>query len=71
MTFLRRGQNLIDLALLIGVVGLVMVGMEAYIRRGVQGKIKDVTESVKRVCLTGKDKVMKTKKLITKKRLEN
>jgi hypothetical protein len=34
-------------------------------------KMKDVTESVKRVCLTGKDKVMKTKKLISKKRLEN
>jgi hypothetical protein len=32
---------------------------------------KDVTESVKRVCLTGKDKVMKTKKLIAKKKLEN
>jgi hypothetical protein len=34
-------------------------------------KMKDVTESVKRVCLTGKDKVMKTKKLVSKKRLEN
>jgi len=34
-------------------------------------KMKDVTESVKRVCLTGKDKVMKTKKLINKKKLEN
>jgi hypothetical protein len=34
-------------------------------------KMKDVTESVKRVCLTGKDKVMKIKKLISKKKLEN
>jgi hypothetical protein len=34
-------------------------------------KMKDVTESVKRVCLTGKDKVMKTKKLVAKKKLEN
>jgi hypothetical protein len=34
-------------------------------------KMKDVTESVKRVCLTGKDKVMKIKKLVAKKRLEN
>jgi|688.fasta_scaffold399400_1 hypothetical protein len=34
-------------------------------------KMKDVTESIKRVCLTGKDKVMKTKKLIAKKKLEN
>ena len=37
---------MIDLALLIGMVGLVMVGMEAYIRRGVQGKIKDVTDHI-------------------------
>jgi hypothetical protein len=35
-----------DLALLIGVVGLVVVGMGAYIRRGVQGKIKDVTDYI-------------------------
>ena len=34
-------------------------------------KMKIVRESVKRVCLTGKDKVMKTKKLVAKKRLEN
>lgn len=46
MTFLRRGQNLIDLALLIGLVGLVVVGMEVYIRRGLQGKIKDVTDHI-------------------------
>jgi len=28
--------------------------------------MKTVTENVKRVCLTGKDKVMKTKKLVIK-----
>ncbi|MDD5119834.1 MAG: hypothetical protein PHR84_00790 [Candidatus Omnitrophica bacterium] len=43
---LRRGQNLIDLALLIGLVGLVVIGMEVYVRRGVQGKIKDVTDYI-------------------------
>lgn len=41
---LRKGQNLVDLALLIGIVGLVVIGMEAYIRRGVQGKVKDLTD---------------------------
>jgi len=46
MILSRRGQNLIDLALLIGVVGLVLVGMDAYIKRGVQGKIKDVTDYI-------------------------
>lgn len=44
--FFRRGQNLVDLALLIGVVGLVVIGMEAYIRRSVQGKVKDLTDYI-------------------------
>ena len=41
-----RGQNLVDLALIIGVVGLVVIGMEAYLRRGVQGKMKDMTDYI-------------------------
>ncbi|MCX5698281.1 MAG: hypothetical protein NTX01_01080 [Candidatus Omnitrophica bacterium] len=44
--FFRRGQNLADLALIIGVVGLAFIGMEAYIRRGVQGKVKDLTDYI-------------------------
>lgn len=35
-----------DLALLIGIIGLVVIGMEAYIRRGVQGKVKDLTDYI-------------------------
>jgi len=46
MRFFRKGQNLVDLALLIGIVGLVIVGMEVYIRRGLQGKIKDATDAI-------------------------
>lgn len=42
----RRGQNLIELALLIGLVGLVVIGMEVYIKRGVQGKVKDLTDYI-------------------------
>ncbi|HNW39391.1 MAG TPA: hypothetical protein PL125_07235 [Candidatus Omnitrophota bacterium] len=42
--FFRRGQNLVDLALIIGVVGLVIISMEVYIRRGVQGKVKDMAD---------------------------
>lgn len=42
----RKGQNLVDLALIIGVVGLVFIGMEAYIRRGVQSKVKDLTDYI-------------------------
>ena len=44
--FLRRGQNLADLALIIGVVGLVFIGMEVYIKRSVQGKVKDLTDYI-------------------------
>ncbi len=42
----RRGQNLVDLALIIGVVGLVFIGMETYIKRSVQGKLKDLTDYI-------------------------
>jgi len=44
--FLHRGQNFLDLALIIGVVGLVFIGMEAYIKRGIQGKVKDATDFI-------------------------
>jgi len=44
--FFSRGQNLVDLALVIGVVGLVMLGMETYIKRSVQGKVKAVTDHI-------------------------
>jgi hypothetical protein len=44
--FFSRGQNLVDLALVIGVVGLVLTGMEVYIRRSVQGKVRDVTDHI-------------------------
>jgi hypothetical protein len=44
--FLRRGQNLTELALVIGVVGLVLVGMEIYFKRGFQGKVKDLTDAL-------------------------
>ncbi|MDD5059841.1 MAG: hypothetical protein PHY35_01810 [Candidatus Omnitrophica bacterium] len=46
MKFLRKGQNLVDLALLIGIVGLVIIGMETYIRRGLQGKLRDATDAI-------------------------
>ncbi|MCK9432774.1 MAG: hypothetical protein M0R00_07445 [Candidatus Omnitrophica bacterium] len=46
MRFFRRGQSLIEIAFLIGVVGLAIIGMEVYIRRGVQGKVKDLTNYI-------------------------
>ena len=44
--FFRRGQNLVDLALIIGIVGLVLISMEVYIKRSLQGKVKDLTNYI-------------------------
>ena len=44
--FLSRGQNLTELALVIGVVGLALFGMEVYFKRGFQGKVKDLTDAL-------------------------
>ncbi|MFY9401805.1 MAG: hypothetical protein WAQ07_00105 [Candidatus Omnitrophota bacterium] len=40
----KKGQNLTEVALIIGVVGLVLVGMQTYVTRGVQGKLKGITD---------------------------
>ncbi|MCX5706986.1 MAG: hypothetical protein NTW13_04960 [Candidatus Omnitrophica bacterium] len=42
---LKKAQSLTEIALIIGVVGLVFVGMEAYVKRGYQAKIKALTDS--------------------------
>jgi Flp pilus assembly pilin Flp len=44
--FFRRGQNLVELALLLGLVGLVLIGMQTYLKRSVQGKVKDLTDAI-------------------------
>jgi hypothetical protein len=44
--FGKRGQNLVDLALVIGIVGMVLMGMEVYIKRSIQGKLKAVTDHI-------------------------
>ena len=33
-----------EISLLIAIVGLVFIGMEVYVRRGFQGKLKDLTD---------------------------
>ncbi|PIS34258.1 MAG: hypothetical protein COT38_01060 [Candidatus Omnitrophica bacterium CG08_land_8_20_14_0_20_41_16] len=43
---IKKGQNLTELALIIGVVGLVFIGMEIYAKRGLQGKVKDLTDNM-------------------------
>lgn len=44
--FFHKGQNLTELALIIGIVGLVLIAMEVYVRRGFQGKVKDLTDNM-------------------------
>lgn len=35
-----------EIALIIGIVGLVFIGMEIYARRGIQGKVKDLADKI-------------------------
>lgn len=39
----RKAQNFTELALVIGIAGLVFIAMEVYIKRGISGKVKDLT----------------------------
>lgn len=41
----KRGQSLTEIVLLIGVVSLALIGMEIYFRRGISGKIKDMSDN--------------------------
>jgi len=41
----RKAQNLTELALLIGVVAMVFISMEVYFRRGLQSKIKNMSDN--------------------------
>ena len=41
----RKAQNLTEVALLMGVVALVFIGMEVYFRRGFQNKMKTMTDN--------------------------
>lgn len=42
----KRGQNLTEIVLLIGIVSLVFIGMEVYFKRGLNGRVKDLTDSL-------------------------
>jgi hypothetical protein len=39
-----KGQNLTEVALIFGIAGLVLFGMQAYITRGLQAKTKKLTD---------------------------
>ena len=44
--FFKRGQSLTEIALIITVVSLVFIGMGVYFKRGINGKIKDLTDNL-------------------------
>lgn len=41
-----RAQSLVDFMLIIVVVGLVFIGLEVYVKRGMQGKVKELTDYI-------------------------
>ncbi|MFH1077574.1 MAG: hypothetical protein V1753_12240 [Pseudomonadota bacterium] len=43
---LTKGQSLLEVAILMGVVTLAILVMQTYIKRGVQGKTKDLTDII-------------------------
>ncbi len=44
--FSPKGQHLSEYAVLISVVGLTLTGMGLYVRRGLQGRYKDASDSI-------------------------
>jgi hypothetical protein len=42
----KKAQTLTEIALLIGVAGLVFIGMELYIKRGLNARVKDLTDHI-------------------------
>jgi hypothetical protein len=42
----KKGQSLTEVALLIALVGLAFVGMQLYIKRGVQSRIKSLADGM-------------------------
>ena len=45
-SLLSGGQSLLEVAILMGVVMLAVAVMQTYIKRGVQGKTKDLTDII-------------------------
>jgi hypothetical protein len=43
---LTRGQSLVDLALILMVAALAFSGMQVYVKRGVQGRVQQMTNHI-------------------------
>ena len=46
MSRCAKGQNLSEIVIVFAVVGLVLAGMQVYVRRGIQGRVRDLTDSI-------------------------
>lgn len=42
----KRGQNLSEYAIIIGLVSLALIGMQVYIKRGMQGRLRDLANQI-------------------------
>jgi len=42
----ERAQNFTELALVIGIVGIVLMGMQVYVKRGISAKVRDLTDAM-------------------------
>jgi len=42
----RRGQNLADVVIIFTIISLALVAMQPYVKRGIQGRVKDLTDSI-------------------------
>jgi Flp pilus assembly pilin Flp len=40
----KRGSTLMEYAMILGVVSVVFIGMNTYIKRGLQGRLKEMTD---------------------------
>jgi len=42
----RRGQNLAEVVIIFTIISLALVAMQPYVKRGIQGRVKDLTDSI-------------------------
>ncbi|MFA6358482.1 MAG: hypothetical protein WCY09_07495 [Candidatus Omnitrophota bacterium] len=43
---LSKGQSLVQIAILLGLVSMALIVMQTYVKRGIQGKVKDLTDYI-------------------------
>ncbi len=42
----NKAQNLSEYAIILGMVSLALIGMQVYIKRGMQGRLKDLSKQI-------------------------